>query len=713
MSREIRLPSLAAALAGDAATATATATTTTPTAAAAASAGLSTLALSALVLDAPMTSTTRLLRRASSSTTSTATATARTMAKRARTHAPELQAESQTEPRVRESELVRALGETLRSLGYARAADVLEQESGVATEAAALREMWACLSRADFSGALALVPALQWVDAAAQTKAKCVLVQEHYLHLLRTSTPIAALRWLHTEVSSVCGSLPHGSKDLEALATLLACPDEASLAAQATRVLSRQWARFAGHGPVFAGSSTATATEDADEEDLPDVPSRLASLLHHDVAVPPGRLIDLVGRAMSTQLAARDALAPQLEEPLPLLIDLDEAEARRNALHVPSARAKFLVRVDGGEAWCACFSPDGSQFAVGTRGGKVVVYTPSTLGVSVAKRIDVGTGLAVSHLEWGPHGLIVTSQSPTFASRDAEVLSKVLVHVVAPAPVASASAATLPVPGARHLGRPCARWLLKQPHATLVTSGLDARVRLFSVRDGAVKMRKEFRAPERVMEMVVSSTSSGAEVGGEAEDVLVMACADETVRFVSIRDAGAVLATVRLPDKMFGHVMSLSGHYLVVGLKRRLCVWDVRRVGGGGVRARGGGGGAVMMETAPEEGVSDGESDNDNDNGEEDGGEEDENEDEDEDEALVGVFSGHRQTKFVLQPCIKGDYLACGGEDGSVFVWSVRGGAPVELRGHSATVNAVCWSPVPGSRTLVSVSDDETVRVWM
>ena len=74
-----------------------------------------------------------------------------------------------------------------------------------------------------------------------------------------------------------------------------------------------------------------------------------------------------------------------------------------------------------------------------------------------------------------------------------------------------------------------------------------------------------------------------------------------------------------------------------------------------------------------------------------------------------------REGQYVIQSCFGGHnetFVASGSEDARVYLWHTQTGClGATLQGHTATVNAVAWSPVD-PHVFVSASDDATLRVW-
>ncbi|KAL8576196.1 hypothetical protein ACOMHN_027851 [Nucella lapillus] len=85
------------------------------------------------------------------------------------------------------------------------------------------------------------------------------------------------------------------------------------------------------------------------------------------------------------------------------------------------------------------------------------------------------------------------------------------------------------------------------------------------------------------------------------------------------------------------------------------------------------------------------------------------------DRVLVRKYQGMSHGQFVTYSTFGGaneDFIACGSEDPTVYIFHVRSShAVIELKGHSRSVSCVDWNPrLPNM--LASASDDGTVRIW-
>ena len=73
------------------------------------------------------------------------------------------------------------------------------------------------------------------------------------------------------------------------------------------------------------------------------------------------------------------------------------------------------------------------------------------------------------------------------------------------------------------------------------------------------------------------------------------------------------------------------------------------------------------------------------------------------------------QEKFILKPCFVGpseDLVAIGSENGKILIWAkIHGSLLGWVTGHSSCVNCLVINPKNPS-TLVSCSDDCTIKLW-
>lgn len=69
----------------------------------------------------------------------------------------------------------------------------------------------------------------------------------------------------------------------------------------------------------------------------------------------------------------------------------------------------------------------------------------------------------------------------------------------------------------------------------------------------------------------------------------------------------------------------------------------------------------------------------------------------------------------MIRACFAGEsaqYVCSGSEDANLYVWNRASGELLQvLKGHSASVNSVEWTPCHGGM-IVSASDDHTLRLW-
>jgi WD40 repeat protein len=75
------------------------------------------------------------------------------------------------------------------------------------------------------------------------------------------------------------------------------------------------------------------------------------------------------------------------------------------------------------------------------------------------------------------------------------------------------------------------------------------------------------------------------------------------------------------------------------------------------------------------------------------------------------TYRGHRGPVYAASWSPDGQWIASGGEDGTVQVWNAGTGVCITCyRGHTRAVKALAWSP--DSRLLASGGDDKTLHLW-
>jgi WD40 repeat protein len=597
-------------------------------------------------------------------------------------------------------------------LGYENSAQALERESNTTSSSQIAAKFLALLQTRRYDSALALVDQLPFKDGSTGRKrAKNFIVQERYLDSLLNDKVDEALSRLQEEVFY----LHHENEsDLDELAALLACPTFDDLVQVSGRLRAKQARRCYPSSPeeIFdTGSSLEPNSSTAIE--------CIRALLDSDAVVPPKRMYELFGQAIARQLTTSgiDSNSPSRDntnfsrfdnEPMPLLKQVKEVEERRNAEFAPNRNCRQIIKVDEeddeevisnqqlDEIWCVCFHPSAPKFAVGTRYGSVLTYEldPVTTQAREVNSFDavfgrggVNSDRPITSLDWttgdGDDGVLlcVSRQQKSHPTNRRESSSSVDdaendgaddnddddegdadedIEDVRDVPLVqtllSKSKHAFSSRDVYHGGRPCARWVAEGER--IATAGIDGWYKIWKYTEDSMVCASAV-AVERVVDLTYYSRLQA----------VFLACADLKIRV--FQESKPVL-TIAVPEPIMS--MNCGGNSLVVALKSPiLSVWNINEMNFTSESNS-------STHTQP---------------------------------ALT--YRGFSAKKFIVKPSVGfGDFIACGGENGAVHVWSSTGNPGKEvvvLKGHSAVVNEVCFSPtIPG--LLLSVGDDGCIRIW-
>ncbi|XP_074661066.1 WD repeat-containing protein 26-like [Tubulanus polymorphus] len=280
-----------------------------------------------------------------------------------------------------DQDIVRLIGQHLKSMGLERTVEQLMYESGCMLEHPAAAKFRSHLMDGEWDKSEAeleeLKPLVETADGLSNMK--FCLLEQKYLELLEDGKVLDALHCLRNELSP----LKYNTERVHELSSFMMFGNPEEL---------KEQAGWEGKGPV----SRQKLVE------------KLQSFLPASIMLPPRRLQALLNQAIEHQ-----------KDKCPYHNTLYDVEAVSlladhicNRDQFPSCTTQMLTdHID--EVWFCRFSPDGLYLATGSKDGTLIIWDVDqiTYGLKL-KRTFGGHSYGVSYLCWSPDGSYIIACGP-------------------------------------------------------------------------------------------------------------------------------------------------------------------------------------------------------------------------------------------------------------------------------------------------------------
>jgi len=340
-------------------------------------------------------------------------------------------------------ELVRLIEQALHEIGYSKAAEMLEKESGICALSPIVVQFRSAVLNADWNLADKLLPELNAFESdVQQQKARAVLCEQKYLELLESGDSESALNVLQNDLAplhstKVVQEACDGSRnrpELHRLTLLLMCRSAEELKERA----------------VWRGSGIESRSE---------VIHKLQALMRSSVLLPDSRLESLLGNALDIQ--KQNAMFPYTLQTQPSLL-----ENLSFSKHKLPCKEIAVLTKHSDEVWFVQFSHNGKYLASASKDRTVRIWdTRSVPFQNIA--VFNGHTESLSYLSWSPDDSMLLSCGNDRAVCLWELSSSSRKHTLT-----------------KHAeGVTCCAWL---PDSTqFVTGGTDRNIHLWNADSGS------------------------------------------------------------------------------------------------------------------------------------------------------------------------------------------------------------------------------------
>ncbi|XP_075224042.1 WD repeat-containing protein 26 isoform X2 [Lycorma delicatula] len=300
-----------------------------------------------------------------------------------------------------DQDIVRLIGQHLKTIGLDRTADLLMQESGCRLDHPAAAKFRQHVMDGDWNKAdndLNELKSLLEGSSQSLSEMKFLLLEQKYLEYLEDGRVLDALHVLRNELTP----LQHNTAKVHQLSSFMMCSGREELMTRA--------------GWSGKGQKSRTLLMDKLQEFLP--PS---------IMLPPRRLHTLLSQAVELQKHRCPYHNTKCEEGLDSISLLVDHHCSRDQFPCETTqilndficRDQFpcettqILNDHCDEVWYCRFSPDGSKLATGSKDTTVVIWDvdPETLTCHHRKTLE-GHSYGVAYLAWSPDGTYLIACGP-------------------------------------------------------------------------------------------------------------------------------------------------------------------------------------------------------------------------------------------------------------------------------------------------------------
>lgn len=273
-------------------------------------------------------------------------------------------------------EIVRLIGQHLKTIGLHRTAEVLIQESGCRLDHPAAAKFRQHVMDGDWSKAdndLNELKSLLEGSSTSLSEMKFLLLEQKYLEYLEDGRVLEALHVLRNELTP----LQHNTAKVHELSSYMMCSEREELLSRA--------------GWEGKGVKSRTALMDKLQEFLPPT-----------IMLPPRRLYTLLSQAIELQKLNCPYHNSNNEVGIDNISLLVDHHCSREQFPCETLQ---VLNDHCDEVWYCRFSPDGRKLATGSKDTTVIIWDvdPETLTCHHRKTLE-GHSYGVAYLAWSPDG---------------------------------------------------------------------------------------------------------------------------------------------------------------------------------------------------------------------------------------------------------------------------------------------------------------------